>query len=100
MDEYPTITFKSTKIEVTDPSEYHVTGDLTIRGVTKEIEFDSEFTGAVKDPWGNTRVGFAGSLVVNRKDFGVSWNMALDAGGVAVSEKITLEFDIAATKNA
>jgi polyisoprenoid-binding protein YceI len=100
MDQYPTITFTTTSIVPADPSTYHVTGELTIRGVTKEIEFDSEFTGAVKDPWGNTRVGFAGALVINRKDWGVSWNLALEAGGITVSEKVTLEFDIAATKNA
>jgi polyisoprenoid-binding protein YceI len=100
MDDYPTITFRSTSIERVDGSTFHVIGDLTIRGVTKQIEFDSEYTGAVKDPWGNTRVGLTGSVTVNRKDWGVSWNMALEAGGVAVSEKVTLEFDISATKTA
>ena len=98
MDEYPTITFRSTSIDRLDDSTFHVTGELTIRGITKQIEFDSEYTGAVHDPWGNTRVGLAGSLTVNRKDWGVSWNMALEAGGVTVSEKVTLEFDLSATK--
>ena len=81
------------------PRHYRVTGDLTIRGVTKSITFDSERSGPVIDPWGNTRVGFSGSLTVNRKDWGVNWNMALEAGGVVVSEKVTLEFDVSATKN-
>lgn len=68
--------------------------------MSKQVTFESEYSGAVVDPWGNTRVGFAGSLTVNRKDWGVNWNMALEAGGVVVSEKVTLEFDIAAIKTA
>jgi polyisoprenoid-binding protein YceI len=98
MDEYPEITFQSTAVEAVSGNTDRVTGDLTIRGVTKSITFESELTGPVIDPWGNTRVGFSGSLTVNRKDWGVSWNMALEAGGVVVSEKVTLEFDISATK--
>lgn len=100
MDEYPEITFESTAVESADADTYRVTGDLTIRGVTKSITFESERTGPVIDPWGNTRVGFSGTLSVNRKDWGVSWNMALEAGGVVVSEKVTLEFDVSATKSA
>jgi polyisoprenoid-binding protein YceI len=99
MDEYPEITFKSSEIEAFDSHTYHVTGDLTIRGVTKSVTFDSERTGPVTDPWGNTRVGFSGSFNVKRKDWGVSWNMALETGGVVVSENVTLEFDVSATKN-
>jgi polyisoprenoid-binding protein YceI len=97
MDEYPEIVFKSTAVEAIDDNTYRVTGDLTMRGVTREVTFDSEHTGPVTDPWGNTRVGLAGSLAVNRKDWGVSWNMALEAGGVVVSDKVTLEFDVSAT---
>jgi polyisoprenoid-binding protein YceI len=100
MDDYPEITFRSTAIEGRSEDTYRVTGDLTIRGVTKSIVFDAERSGPVIDPWGNTRIGFSGSLQVNRKDWGVSWNMALEAGGIAVSEDVTLEFDISATKNA
>jgi polyisoprenoid-binding protein YceI len=99
MDEHPQIVFASTAIEATDSDTYRVTGDLTIRGVTKQVSFESERTGPVVDPWGNTRIGLTGSLTINRKDWGVSWNLALDAGGVAVSEKITLEFDVSATKS-
>jgi polyisoprenoid-binding protein YceI len=98
MDEYPEITFASKTIEALDQEHYRVNGDLTIRGTTNPITFESEYTGAVLDPWGNTRVGFAGSLTVNRKDWGVNWNAALDAGGVVVSEKVVLEFDISAIK--
>ena len=100
MDEHPEITFKSTAIEAAGDDSYRVTGDLTIREVTKSVTFDAERSGPVTDPWGNTRIGFSGSLKVNRKDWGVSWNMALEAGGVTVSEDVTLEFDISATKNA
>lgn len=99
MDEYPTITFRSNSVEKQDESTFHVIGQLTIRGASKQVEFDAEYSGAVRDPWGKTRVGFSGSLTVNRKDWGVNWNMPLEAGGVAVSEKVTLEFDISATKN-
>ncbi|HEX6947616.1 MAG TPA: YceI family protein [Acidimicrobiia bacterium] len=97
MDQYPTITFKTTGIEG-GPDEWKVTGDLTVRGVTRPVTFDVSFLGANPDPWGNTRVGFEGSTVINRKDWGVNWNLAIEAGGVLVSEKVTLEFEIAAIK--
>ena len=100
MDEYPEITFASTAIEAIDAEHYRVTGDLTIRAETRSVTFEAERNGPVVDPWGNTRVGFDGSFTVNRKDWGVNWNMALEAGGVVVSEKVTLEFDVSATKNA
>ena len=72
MGKYPEITFRSSTIEALDPDSYHVTGDLTIRGVSKSVSFDAERTGPVTDPWGDTRVGFSGSLTVKRKDWGVS----------------------------
>jgi polyisoprenoid-binding protein YceI len=100
MDQYPQLTFRSTKIEPRSASEFHVTGDLTIRGVTKEISFDLDYTGAVTDPWGMTRVGFEGRTEVNRKEWGLNWNTPLDTGGVLVSEKVILEFEISATKDA
>lgn len=97
MDKYPEIGFKTTAIEG-GPTTWQVTGDLTVRGVTRPVTFDVDFLGASPDPWGNTRVGFEGSTVINRKDWGVSWNLAIEAGGVLVSEKVTLEFEIAAVK--
>ncbi|HLX78646.1 MAG TPA: YceI family protein [Acidimicrobiales bacterium] len=100
MADYPEITFQSTMIEATDDDTYRITGNLTIRGATKSVTFEAERTGPVIDPWGNTRVGFSGSFSVDRKDWGVSWNMALEAGGVVVSDKVTLEFDVSATKTA
>ena len=75
-------------------------GDLTIKGVTRSVTIPFEFQGAATDPFGNLRVGFEGSVVVNRKDFGIMWNAALEGGGVLVSEKVTLELDISAIKTA
>lgn len=97
---YPTITFASTAIEHTGGDDFEVTGDLTIRGVTRSITLPLEFQGAASDPFGNSRIGFEGSVVINRKDWGVNWNAALEAGGVLVSEKVTLEFEISAIKSA
>ena len=95
---YPTWTFKSTKAEQVGEDTYRLTGDLTVKDVTKPVSLDFEFTGAAKDPWGNTRLGFEGRAVINRKDWGVAFNVALEAGGVLVSEKITIEIDVAAVK--
>ncbi len=98
MDEYPTITFRSTSVEQTGHAEYRVTGDLTIKGITKPVSVDFDYTGAVVDPWGNQRIGLEGNTTINRKDWGVSWNAALEAGGVLVSEKVTLEFEVSAVR--
>jgi polyisoprenoid-binding protein YceI len=95
---YPEITFKSTAVEVTGEDTFRMTGDLTIKGTTKPVAIDFELTGTAKDPFGNTRVGFDGKAVIKRTDWGVNWNAALETGGVLVSEKITLEFDISAIK--
>src|SRR5690606_14104933 len=99
MDEVLETTFAATGAEPTDDEDrVRVTGDLTMRGVTKPVTLDVEFAGAATDPWGNTRVGLEGSATVNRKDWGINWNAALEAGGVLVSEKVTIEFEIAAVK--
>jgi polyisoprenoid-binding protein YceI len=98
VEKYPTITFKSTKAEVVDENTYRLTGDLTIRGATHPVAIDLEFTGATNDPFGFFRIGFEGSVVVNRRDWGLVWNMALDTAGLLVSEKITIELDIAAVR--
>lgn len=100
MDTYPEITFRSTEIEQLSDTEYRVTGDLTIKGTTKPVTIDFEYTGAATDPFGNQRIGFEGKTTVNRKDWGVNWNAALEAGGVLVSEKVDLVFDVSAIKNA
>jgi polyisoprenoid-binding protein YceI len=97
MDEYPEITFKSTSVEL-QGNTLTVTGDLTIKGVAKPVTVDFEYLGSALDPWGNVRLGFEGHATVNRKDWGVNWNMALEAGGVLVSEKVNLEFEVAAVQ--
>src|SRR6516225_5448019 len=88
---HPAITFTSTKVEQAGDTTFAVTGDLTIHGVTKPVTVDFKLTGAKTDPRGTFRVGFEGSLAINRKDWGVNWNAA---PGV-VSKKVTLEFDVA-----
>jgi polyisoprenoid-binding protein YceI len=100
VEAYPTITFVSTKVEQTGDDTYAVTGDLTIKGTTKPVTVSFAKTGAAQDPWGGFRVGFEGKTVINRKDWGVSWNVALEAGGILVGEKVTLEFDIEAVRRA
>lgn len=96
---FPEITFTSTSVE-RDGSEWSITGDLTIKGTTKPVTVVFDETGSALDPFGNTRVGFEGSVAVNRKDWDLTWNAALETGGVLVSEKVKLEFDISAIKNA
>ncbi len=98
MENYPEITFVSTAVEQTDDDEFTVTGDLTIKGVTKPVTIEFEYTGAAVDPFGNHRIGFEGKTTINRKDWGVNWNAALEAGGVLVSEKVTLEFEVSAIR--
>ena len=100
MQEYPKITFVSTGVRQAGETTFEVTGDLTIKGVTNAITIPFEFEGAATDPFGNQRVGFEGAATINRKDYGVTWNAALEGGGVLVSDKVTLEFEISAIKNA
>ena len=100
MERHPEITFASTGVEQVDAENLRVTGDLTIKGVTKPVTVDFEYAGAAVDPFGNQRIGFEGKTTVNRKDWGVNWNAALDAGGVLVSEKVTLEFEVSAIRDA
>jgi polyisoprenoid-binding protein YceI len=96
---YPTITFASTDVQ-RDGSDWTVTGDLTIKDVSKPVTIEFEQTGSARDPFGNLRVGFEGETTINRKDWGLTWNAALETGGVLVSEKIKLEFDVSAIQNA
>lgn len=99
-DEHPEIIFRSTSVQETGPNTFEVTGDLSIKDVTKSLTIPFTYEGSATDPFGNERAGFEGSVVVNRKDFGITWNAALDAGGVLVSEKVTLEFEVSAIKAA
>jgi polyisoprenoid-binding protein YceI len=91
-------TFVSTAMRQTGDDTYVVTGDLTINGVTRSVDLETEFTGVVVDPWGGTRAGFEATTTVLRKDFNMTWNVALEAGGVLVSDKVVINLDIAAVK--
>jgi polyisoprenoid-binding protein YceI len=97
-DKHPHITFKSKRVEAKAGDRLAVTGDLTIRGTTREVVLDVERGGIVaKDPWGKRRAGFTASLTINRKDFGVSFNQVLDQGGLALGEEIAISIEIEAT---
>jgi polyisoprenoid-binding protein YceI len=98
MEEYPTITFTSTDLQRTGDTTFDLTGDLTVRGVTRSITIPFEFDGAATDPYGNLRLGFTGSVPINRRDFGVNWNAALETGGFLVSDRVVLEFEVSAIK--
>lgn len=100
MAQFPEIKFVSTNVEQIDVENFNVTGDLTIKGVTKSVTINFEYTGTAVDPWQNTRIGFEGKTTINRTDWGVNFNAALEAGGVLVSEKIALEFEISAIRSA
>ncbi len=100
MDDYPEITFESTEITWTGENAFDVTGKLTIKGVTRSVTVPVTLEGQATDPFGNVRVGFEGSTTINRRDFGVTWNATLETGGVLVSDKIALEIEISAIKQA
>jgi polyisoprenoid-binding protein YceI len=95
---YPLITFRSTSVEKVDDERFALTGDLTIKETTKPVTIEFEFSGTAVDPFGNVRVGFEGSTTINRRDWKVEWNAPLEAGGVLVSDKVTLEFEVSAIK--
>jgi polyisoprenoid-binding protein YceI len=91
---YPAITFRSKRITAAGPERYEVTGDLTIRGVTREVPFDVEGPMAsIKDPWGNIRTGISATAKINRKDFGLVWNALTEAGGVVVGDEVSITFE-------
>ncbi|HET8913265.1 MAG TPA: YceI family protein [Ktedonobacteraceae bacterium] len=92
----PLLTFKSTGVEHVGGTEYKVSGDLTMHCVTKPIVFDAEYEGLGKDPWGQPRAGLTAKARVNRKDWGLNWNQALEKGGVLVSEHVNIEIDLSA----
>jgi polyisoprenoid-binding protein YceI len=98
VETFPEITFVSTSIERVDDEDFRVTGTLTVKDVTKPVTVELTFNGSAKDPFGNLRAGFEGKTTINRKDWGLTWNAALETGGFLVSDKIKLEFDVSAVK--
>ena len=100
VEKYPKITFKSTKVTPTGNNEYRVTGDLTMHGVTKEETLHADYSGQVKDLYGLQRAAFSVKGKINRKDFGLNWNVGLEAGGVLVGEDVNIEIDLAAVQKA
>ncbi|MFF3957646.1 YceI family protein [Streptomyces sp. NPDC001890] len=99
-EKFPLMTFRSTRAEQLGGDTYRVTGDLTIKDVTRPLSIDLEFNGSATDVYGNERVGFEGSTNILRSDWGLTWNAALETGGVMVSDKVKLNFDISAIKSA
>lgn len=99
-EKFPLMTFRSTQAEQLGGDTYRVTGDLTIKDVTRPLSIDLEFHGSATDVYGNERVGFEGSADILRSDWGLTWNAALETGGVMVSDKVKLTFDISAIKAA
>jgi polyisoprenoid-binding protein YceI len=93
VEQYPTMTFTSTGVRQ-DGDAFVLTGDLTVKGQTRPVELDLEFDGVSPDPWGGTRAGFTATGEINRKDWGLEWNVALETGGVLVGDKIKLELDV------
>jgi polyisoprenoid-binding protein YceI len=98
VEKYPTITFQSKSVEVLDESNAKLTGDLTIRDVTHEVTLDVEYLGQAKSPWGTTNAGFSATTKINRKDWGLSWNVALETGGWLVSDTIKINIELELVK--
>jgi len=96
VEKYPHITFKSKKVELTGDDEARITGDLTIRDVTREVVIEAEYLGQTKSPFGDQRVGFSGSTRIDREQWGLTWNVAMEAGGVLVSKEIKISLDVQA----
>ncbi|GGP61209.1 YceI family protein [Streptomyces melanogenes] len=99
-EQFPLMTFRSTEAQQLGGDKFRIVGDLTIKDVTKPLAIDLEFNGSATDPYGNQRVGFEGSADILRSDWGLTWNAALETGGVVVSDKVKLTFDISAIKAA
>jgi polyisoprenoid-binding protein YceI len=96
VEKFPTITFVSTSVKKTGEDEFAVTGDLTIRGVTRQVTLPVTALGAAKDPWGNLRAGFETEITINRKDFGLNWNAALETGGFLVGDEVKVNLSVQA----
>ena len=95
-EKFPTLTFRSTKVTKSGADTFDVAGDLTIRGVTRNVTLPITFLGQARDPWGNERVGFEGEVTINRKDYGLTWNAALETGGFLVGDEVKISLSIQA----
>ena len=98
VEKYPEITFKSDSVKPAGKNKYNVTGTLTMRGVSKKVTLPVTFTGEVKDPWGNTKAGFETATTLNRKDYGIVWNKAVDNGGVILGDDVAIEINLETQK--
>ena len=98
VEKFPELTFVSKRVESGSDGRYRVLGELTIHGVTREVELDTKYLGSGKDPWGNERVGFEARASISRKDFGLTWNQALETGGLLVGDEIEIALDLQAVK--
>jgi polyisoprenoid-binding protein YceI len=98
VEKHPEITFKSTAIKASGKDTYAVTGNLTIRGVTKQVTLPVSFLGTARDPWGNDKAGFETATTLNRKDYGIVWNAALDAGGFILGDDVKVSINLEAQK--
>ena len=99
VERFPTITFKSRRVQQ-NGDRLRITGDLTLHGVTREVTFDAEYAGEIKDPWGNDRRGFSAKTAIDRKDFGLTFNQVLDAGGLALGDRVDIGVEIEVFKPA
>jgi polyisoprenoid-binding protein YceI len=99
-EKFPTLTFRSTRVEDLGGGNLRIVGDLTIHGTTREVVLEAEYGGSAKDPWGNNRAGFGARTSIDRTDFGLKWNMALEAGGIVVGNKVDIEIEVEAVQAA
>ena len=99
-DKYPVLTFESKRIELIDEDTARVTGDLTIRDITREVTMRVDYQGQARSPWGTTSAGFSASTKINRKDFNLTWNQALETGGVLVGDEIRIDIELEIVKQA
>jgi polyisoprenoid-binding protein YceI len=100
LENHPTITFRSTNVEILSDDQLRVTGELTVRGLTKTVVLDAEYAGAAKDAYGRTRIAFSARTEIDRDEFGVNWNMALETGGFLVGKKVQIELEVQALPKA
>jgi len=100
IEKYPTLTFRGAKVVSASRGRFYVVGDLTIKGVTRQVELEVEFDGVARDPWGGERIALTATTEIDREDFGITWNVALETGGVLVGRKIKIEIEVEAVRQA